>query len=152
MAYEISGTSTPSKVPYKWGLLKYGMKVTARLQPEVKAKPCSFSPINGLTKIEVCDQITDSTDTVWCYCKVGNLYGFILYTSIRDYLRTPGQSIEKVARWVISNDFSTDETRRKALESLGYNYDAVQKVVTGLMPKPAPAKSNKFCVCQFYGR
>ena len=147
MTYEISGTSTPSKVPYKWGLLKNNMKVTARLQPKVTAKPCSFSPIDGLTKIEVCDQITDpDTGRVWDYCRVGDKYGFILYTSIRDYLRTPNQSIDKVARWVIANDFSIDETRRKALESLGYDYEAVQKVVTDLMPKPAPAKSNKFCV------
>lgn len=148
MAYEISGTSTPSKVPYKWGLLKFGMKVTARLQPKVTASPCSFSPIDGLTKIEVCDQITDpDTGRVWDYCKVGDKYGFILYTSIRDYLRTPNQSIEKVARWVIANDFSTNETRRKVLEALGYDYDEVQKVVSDLMPKPKPTeKSGKFCV------
>lgn len=146
MAYEISGTSTPSKTPYKWGLLKYGMKVTARLQPKVTAKPCGFSPVNGLTKIEVCDQIADSKGTLWCYCKVNGLYGFILWTSIRDYLRTPKQSIDKVAHWVIANDFSTDETRKKALELLGYNYNAVQKRVTELMPKQPVTKSNKFCV------
>ena len=144
--YEISGTSTPSKTPYKWGLLKYGMKVTARLQPKVTAKPCGFSPVNGLTKIEVCDQIADSKGTLWCYCRINGLYGYILWTSIRDYLRTPKQSIDKVAHWVIANDFSTDDTRKKALELLGYDYNAVQKRVTELMPKPAPTKPNKFCV------
>lgn len=146
MAYEISGTSTPSKVPYKWGLLKNNMKVTARLQPKVTAKPCGFSPVNGLTKIEVCDQIADSTGTLWCYCKVNGLYGFILWTSIRDYLRTPKQSIDKVAHWVIADDFSTNNTRKKALELLGYDYNAVQKRVTELMPKQPVTKSNKFCV------
>ena len=146
MAYEISGTSTPSKTPYKWGLLKNNMKVTARLQPKVTAKPCGFSPVNGLTKIEVCDQIADSTGTLWCYCKGNGLYGFILWTSIRDYLRTPNQSIEKVAHWVIADDFSTNDTRKKALGLLGYDYNAVQKRVTELMPKQPVAKSNKFCV------
>lgn len=150
MAYEISGTSVPNKTPYKWGLLKNNQKVTARLQPKVTAKPCSFSPIKGLTRIEVCDQITDpSTGRVWCYCRVNGKYGFILYTSIRDYLRTPGQSITKVAQWVIADDFGVDNVRKKALEILGYDYDAVQKKVTELMPKPVVSKS-KFCVWPIY--
>jgi len=144
--YEISGTSTPNKKPYKWGLLKNGQNVTARLQPKVTAKPCSFSPVSGMTKIEVCDQITDSsTGRVWCYCRVNGKYGYILYTSIRDYLRTPGQSIDKVAHWVIADDFSNDDTRRRALISLGYDYDAVQARVTEIMT-PKPSKSSKFCV------
>lgn len=145
MVYEVSGTNVPSKTPYKWGLLKNNMKITARLQPKVTAKPCSFSPIKSLTKIEVCDQTIDSsTGRVWCYCRVNGLYGFILYTSIRDYLRTPNQSITKVAQWVIADDLSTNETRRKALESLGYDYDEVQKVVTDIM---STSKSeSKFCV------
>ena len=148
MTYEISGTSTPSKVPYKWGLLKYGMKVTARLQPKVTAKPCSFSPIDGLTKIEVCDQITDpDTGRVWDYCKVGDKYGFILYTSIRDYLRTPNQSTDKVARWVIANDFSTLETRQKALTALGYDSAEIQSRVNQILgAEPQEPSSNRFCV------
>ena len=146
MAYEISGTSTPSKIPFKWGLLKNNMKVTARMQPQSGAKPCSFSPIQGLTRIEVCDQIADSKGTLWCYCKVGDKYGFILWTSIRDYLRTPNQSIDKVAHWVIADDFGTESVRRNALESLGYDYDAVQKRVSELMPTPKPATLNKFAV------
>lgn len=146
MAYEISGTNTPSKVPFKWGLLKNNMKVTARMQPQSGAKPCGFSPVNGLTKIEVCDQIADSKNVLWCYCKVGDKYGFILWTSIRDYLRTPDQSIDKVAHWVIADDFSTDSIRKKTLELLGYDYDAVQKRVSELMPAPKPTASNKFCV------
>ena len=146
MAYEISGTNTPSKIPYKWGLLKNNMKVTARMQPQSGAKPCGFSPVNGLTKIEVCDQIDDSKNVLWCYCKVGDKYGFILWTSIRDYLRTPDQSIDKVAHWVIADDFGTDSIRKKALESLGYDYDAVQKRVAELMPTPKPTASNKFAV------
>lgn len=146
MAYEISGTLTPSKTPYKWGLLKYGQKILVKAMPRVTAKQCSFSPIAGLTKIEVCDQITDiNTKRVWCYCRVNGLYGFILYNDIRDYLRTPDQSIDKVAHWVLDNDFSTRETRRKALETLGYDYDAVQARVTKIV-SPKPTKANKFCV------
>jgi hypothetical protein len=146
MAYEISGTLTPSKTPYKWGLLKYGQKIQVKAMPRVTAKQCSFSPIAGLTKIEVCDQITDpNTKRVWCYCRVNGLYGFILYNDIRDYLRTPDQSIDKVAHWVLDNDFSTRETRRKALETLGYDYDAVQARVTEIV-SPKPTKANKFCV------
>ena len=148
MTYEISGTSTPSKVPYKWGLLKFGQKVTARLQPKVTAKPCSFSPIEGLTKIEVCDQITDpDTGRVWDYCKVGDKYGFILYTSIRDYLRTPNQSTDKVARWVIANDFSTLETRQTALTALGYDSAEIQSKVNEILgAEPQEPSSNRFCV------
>lgn len=144
--YEISGTGTPNKKPYKWGLLRNHQAVTARLQPKVTAKPCSFSPVYGLTKIEVCDQITDSsTGRVWCYCRVHGKYGYILYTSIRDYLRTPGQSIDKVAHWVIADDFLKDDTRRHALISLGYDYDAVQARVTEILT-PKPSKVSKFCV------
>jgi len=135
-----------SKTPYKWGLLKYGQKVTARLQSKVTAKPCSFSPVNGLTKIEVCDQITDkSTGRVWCYCRINGLYGFILYSSIRDYLRTPGQSLGKVAHWAIDNDFGTLETRQNALSALGYNPDAVQAKVNEILGVE-PYDGSKFCV------
>lgn len=144
--YEISCTGTPNKKPYKWGLLKYGQKVTARKQPKVTAEPCSFSPIAGLTKIEVCDQITDkSTGRAWCYCRVNGLYGFILHSSIRDYLRTPGQSLGKVAHWVIDNDFSTLETRHNALSALGYNPDAVQAEVNEILGVE-PSDKPKFCV------
>lgn len=144
--YEISGTGTPNKNPYKWGLLKYGQKVTARKQPKVTGEPCSFSPIAGLTKIEVCDQITDkSTGRVWCYCRVNGLYGFILHSSIRDYLRTPGQSLGKVAHWVIDNDFGTLETRHNALSALGYNPDAVQAEVNEILGVE-PSDKPKFCV------
>lgn len=146
MAYEISGTSTPSKTPFKWGLLKNNMKVTARMQPQSGAKPCGFSPVNGLTRIEVCDQIADSKGTLWCYCKVNGLYGFILWTSIRDYLRTPKQSIDKVAHWVIADDFGTLETRKKALETLGYNYNDVQARVNEILSTKPVSRSNRFCV------
>lgn len=147
MAYEISGTNSPSKTPYKWGLLKYGQKVTARLQPKITAKACSFSPVAGLTKIEVCDQITDrSTGRIWCYCRISGLYGYILYTSIRDYLRTPNQSVDKVAHWVIADDFGTQETRRKALKTLGYDYDAVQAKVDEILGEKPTAPKNRFCV------
>ena len=144
--YEISGTGTPNKKPYKWGLLKYSQKVTARKQPKVTGEPCSFSPIAGLTKIEVCDQITDkSTGRVWCYCRVNGLYGFILHSSIRDYLRTPGQSLGKVAHWVIDNDFGTLETRQNTLSALGYNPDAVQAEVNEILGVE-PSDKPKFCV------
>lgn len=144
--YEISGTGTPNKKPYKLGLLKYGQKVTARKQPKVTGEPCSFSPVNGLTKIEVCDQITDkSTGRIWCYCRVNGLYGFILHSSIRDYLRTPGQSLGKVAHWVIDNDFGTLETRHNALSALGYNPDAVQAEVNEILGVE-PSDKPKFCV------
>lgn len=133
--YEISGTGTPSKKVIKTGLLKKNQKVTARRQPIVSGKPCSFSPIAGLTRIDVCDYITDKTGKKWAYCRVNGLYGYILYTSIRDYLRTGGQDITKVANWVLADDFGTKDVRRQALESLGYDYDEVQKVVTAIIKK-----------------
>lgn len=126
--YEISGTGTPSKKVLFTGILKLTMKVTARRQPKVSGKPCSFSPVDGLTWIDVCDYIT--TDKKWAYCCINGLYGYILNSSIIDYVRKGGQSIDKVVQWVMDNDFGTRETRRKCLESLGYDYDAVQKVVT----------------------
>lgn len=147
MAYIVSGTGTPSKIPYKWGLLKNGMKVTARLQPKVTAKGCGFSPVKGLTKIEVCDQI--QTDKLWCYCRVNGLYGYILWTSIRDYLRTPAQSTAKVAQWVINDDFGTNDVRRRALTTLGYDYDVVQAKVTAIM-NATPKATSKFCVWPIY--
>ena len=126
--YEISGTGTPSKKVLFAGILKLTMKVTARRQPKVSGEPCSFSPIAGLTWIDVCDYIT--TDKKWAYCCINGLYGYVLNSSIIDYVRKGGQSIDKVVQWVLDNDFGTRETRRKCLESLGYDYDAVQKVVT----------------------
>ena len=126
--YEISGTGTPSKKVLFTGILMNGMKVTARKQPKAGAAPCSFSTVKGLTRISVCDYIT--TDKKWAYCCVNGLYGYILESSIRGYVRTGGQSIDKVVQWVLDDNFSTGETRRKCLEYLGYDYDAVQKVVT----------------------
>lgn len=126
--YEISGTGTPSKKAIFTGILINGMKVTARRQPKVSGTPCSFSTVKGLTRISVCDYIT--TDKKWAYCRINGLYGYILNSSIIDYVRKGGQSIDKVVQWVLDNDFGTRETRRKCLESLGYDYDAVQKVVT----------------------
>lgn len=126
--YEISGTGTPSKKAIFTGILINGMKVTARRQPKVSGTPCSFSTVKGLTRISVCDYIT--TDKKWAYCCVGGKYGYILESSIRDYVRKGGQSIAKVVQWVLDNDFGTLETRRKCLEDLGYDYDAVQKAVT----------------------
>ena len=126
--YEISGTGTPTKKALFTGILKNGMKVTARRQPKVSGEPCSFSPITGLTRITICDYIT--TDKKWAYCCVGGKYGYILESSIRDYVRTGGKSIDKVVQWVFDNDFGTLETRRKCLEDLGYDYDAVQSAVT----------------------
>lgn len=126
--YEISGTGTPSKKVLFTGILKLTMKVTARRQPKVSGEPCSFSPVTGLTRITICDYIT--TDKKWAYCCVGGKYGYILESSIRDYVRKGGQSIAKVVQWVMDDDFGTLDTRRKCLESLGYDYDAVQKAVT----------------------
>lgn len=126
--YEISRTGTPSKKVLYTGILKNGMKVTARRQPKVSGEPCSFSPIAGLTRITICDYIT--TDKKWAYCCVGGKYGYILESSIRDYVRKGGQSIAKVVQWVLDNDFGTLEIRRKCLEDLGYDYDAVQSAVT----------------------
>ena len=126
--YEISGTGTPSKKVLFTGILMNGMQVTARRQPKVSGTPCSFSTVKGLTRISVCDYIT--TDKKWAYCCVGGLYGYILESSIRGYVRTGGQPAEKVAQWVLDDNFSTKEKRRKALEFLGYDYDAIQKIVT----------------------
>ena len=127
--YEISKTGTPNKkTVIKWGLLKNNQKVTPRLQPDESAKPCSFAPVKPLTKIEVYDYIT--TAKRWAYCKVGGKFGFILASSIADYLRIPKQPIDTVVKWVLADDFGTRETRRKALTALGYNYDAIQKIVT----------------------
>lgn len=127
--YEVSKTGTPNKKTIiKWGLLKNNQKVTPRLQPDESAKPCSFAPVKPLTKIEVYDYIT--TKKRWAYCKVGSKFGFILASSIADYLRIPKQPIETVVKWVLADDFGTRETRRKALTALGYNYDTVQEAVT----------------------
>ncbi len=127
--YEVSKTGTPNKTTViKWGLLKNNQKVTPRLQPDESAKPCSFAPVKPLTKIEVYDYIT--TAKRWAYCKVGGKFGFILASSIADYLRIPKQPIDTVVKWVLADDFGTKETRRKALTTLGYNYDAVQAAVT----------------------
>lgn len=126
--YEISGTGTPSKKVLFTGILMNGMQVTARRQPKVSGTPCSFSTVKGLTRISVCDYIT--TDKKWAYCCVGGLYGYILESSIRGYVRQGGQKAEKVAQWVLDDNFSTGEKRRKALEFLGYDYDAIQKIVT----------------------
>ena len=126
---EVSKTGTPNKKTIiKWGLLKNNQKVTPRLQPDESAKPCSFAPVKPLTKIEVYDYIT--TAKRWAYCKVGGKFGFILASSIADYLRIPKQPIDTVVKWVLADDFGTKETRRKALTALGYNYDAVQAAVT----------------------
>ena len=127
--YEVSKTGTPNKkTVIKWGLLKNNQRVTPRLQPDESAKPCSFAPVKPLTKIEVYDYIT--TAKRWAYCKVGGKFGFILASSIADYLRIPKQPIDTVVKWVLADDFGTKETRRKALTTLGYNYDAVQAAVT----------------------
>ena len=126
--YEISKIGTPNKTTcVKWGLLKNNQKVTPRLQPDESAKPCSFSPVQPLTRIEVYDYIT--TAKRWAYCKVGGKYGFILASSISDYLRTPKQPIDKVVSWVLADDFGKKETRWNALRTLGYDADAVQKAV-----------------------
>lgn len=127
--YEVSKTGTPNKTTViKWGLLKNNQKVTPRLQPDESAKPCSFAPVKPLTRIDVYDYIT--TKKRWAYCKVGGKFGFILASSIADYLRIPKQPIDTVVKWVLADDFGTKETRRKALTTLGYNYDAVQAAVT----------------------
>lgn len=126
--YEISKTGTPNKTTcVKWGLLKNGQKVTPRLQPDESAKPCSFSPVQPLTKIEVYDFIT--TAKRWAYCKVSGKYGFILASSISAYLRTPKQSLDKVIEWVLADDFGKKETRWNALKTLGYDADAVQQKI-----------------------
>ena len=126
--YEVSKTGAPNKTTcVKWGLLKNNQRVTPRLQPDETAKACSFAPVEPLTKIEVYDYIT--TAKRWAYCKVGGKYGFILASSISDYLRTSKQPIDKVVSWVLADDFGKKETRWNALKALGYDADAVQKAV-----------------------
>lgn len=138
--YEVSKTGTPNKtVCVKWGLLKNGQRVTARLQPQNGAKPCSFSLVQPLTRIEVYDYIT--TAKRWAYCKVGNKYGFILASSITGYLRTPKQSMDTVVNWVIAGDFGNDPARKNALKTLGYDAAAVQaEVDKRFKPKTGWAK------------
>lgn len=132
--YEVSKTGTPNKTTcVKWGLLKNNQRVTPRLQPDETAKPCSFAPVEPLTKIEVYDYIT--TAKRWAYCKVGGKYGFILASSISDYLRTPKQPIDKVVSWVLADDFGKKETRWNALRTLGYDADAVQGKIDELYGK-----------------
>lgn len=134
--YEVSKTGTPNKTTcIKWGLLKAGQRVTARVQPQNGAKPCSFSLVQPLTKIEVYDYIT--TAKRWAYCKVGNKYGFILASSIIDYLRIPKQSMDTVVKWVIAGDFGNGPTRVSALKTLGYDAAAVQAEVDKRF-KPQP--------------
>lgn len=137
--YEVSGTVVPSKVSVKWGLLKNGQKVTPRMQPDESASPTGFSPVQPLTRIDVCDYIT--TEKRWAYCRVNGLYGFILASSIRDYLRTPGARMDKVVDWVMADDFGTLETRENALRTLGYDVDDVQDAVNdrlGYEPPETP--------------
>lgn len=137
--YEVSGTAVPSKKVQKTGLLKYGQKVTARRFPRVDATPCSFSPVEGLTRIDVCDTIEDETGKKWCYCKVKGLYGFILRSSILDFLRIGGLPTETVAKQVINGDFSTQGTREQALRALGYNPQTIQDKVNEILEvKPQP--------------
>lgn len=139
--YEISKTGAPNKTTcVKWGLLKNNQRVTPRLQPDETAKACSFAPVEPLTKIEVYDYIT--TAKRWAYCKVGGKYGFILASSISDYLRTPKQSMDKVVDWVIADDFGKKETRWNALKALGYDADAVQKAVDERMGHKQDAVTN----------
>lgn len=134
--YEISKTGVPSKVSKQWGLLRYAQKVTARRQPDESAAPCSFSPVSGLTRIDVCDYIT--TDKRWAYCCVGGKYGYILASSISAYLRVSGLPVETVAKQVWDNDFGTLDTRANALKTLGYDVGKVQAAVTA-MAETAPA-------------
>lgn len=130
--YEVSKTGTPNKTTIiKWGLLKNNQRVTPRLQPDESAKPCSFSPVQPLSRIEVYDYIT--TAKRWAYCKVGGKYGFILASSISAYLRTPKQPTDKVVDWVLADDFGKNATRENALKALGYDADAVQKAVNDRM-------------------
>ena len=140
--YEVSKTGTPSKKAFKTGLLKYGKRVTARLQPASGAGPCSFSPIDGLTKISVCDTITDKEGIKWDYCCVDGKYGFILKDSIESYLRTGGQSMDTVVKWVWDGDFGNDPVRSDSLKKLGYNPVAVQAGVNALHSKPVVSKSR----------
>lgn len=139
--YEVSKTGTPNKTTIiKWGLLKNNQRVTPRLQPDESAKPCSFSPVQPLSRIEVYDYIT--TAKRWAYCKVGGKYGFILASSISAYLRTPKQSMDKVVDWVIADDFGKNATRENALKALGYDADAVQKAVNDKLGYKAPEKAD----------
>lgn len=135
--YEVSGTGTPSKKVVKTGLLKYGQKVTARRQPKVTGEPCSFSPVSPLTRIDVCDTISDDTGKKWDYCCVGGKYGYILNSSIRDYLRVGGLPVATVAQQVIKGDFGNDtegsSTRSNALKALGYNAQKVQDEVNRIL-------------------
>ena len=146
--YEVSKTGTPNKTTcIKWGLLKNNQRVTPRLQPDETAKPCSFAPVQPLTRIDVYDYIT--TAKRWAYCKVNGKYGFILASSISAYLRTPKQSITKVVDWVLANDFGTLETRRKALTVLGYDYDTVQNAVTERV-RPSGSASVRLYAPRFW--
>lgn len=140
--YEVSKTGTPSKKAFKTGLLKYGKRVTARLQPASGADPCSFSPIDGLTQISVCDTITDKEGIKWDYCCVSGKYGFILHDSMESYLRTGGQPIDTVVKWVWDGDFGNDPVRSDSLKKLGYNPVAVQAGVNVLHNKPVVSKSR----------
>lgn len=151
--YEVSGTGTPSKKVQKTGLLKFGQKVTARRQPKVSGEPCSFAPVLPLTRIDVCDTIADDTGREWCYCCVGDKYGFILQTSIRDYLRVGGLPLETVAQQVIKGDFGDGDTRKKALKALGYDSQKVQDKVDeirGVVVKPPSANRIRVHAVWFF--
>ena len=151
--YEVSGSGTPSKKVQKTGLLKFGQKVTARRQPRVSGGPCSFSPVLPLTRIDVCDTIADDTGRKWCYCCVGDKYGFILQTSIRDYLRIGGLPLETVAQQVIKGDFGDGDTRKKALKELGYDPQKVQDKVDeirGVVIKPPSASRIRIHAVWFF--
>ena len=140
--YEISGSGTPSKKVAVTGLLKNSQSVTARRQPISGAAPCSFSPVTGLTKIDICDAITDRDGISWNYCCVNGKYGFILKKSIDDYLRVGGQALDKVARWVKAGDFGNDSVRSDALKKLGYDSGLVQSAVNTLYGSKPVAKNN----------
>lgn len=138
--YEISRAGAPSKKVLFTGILKNGKNIAARLQPDESAKQCSFSPVKGLTRISVCDYI--STDKRWAYCCINGLYGYILASSIEEYVRIGGQKIDTVVQWVLSDDFGTRGTRKKCLEDLGYNYDDIQAAVTARINAEKPTVSS----------
>lgn len=46
-------------------------------------KLCSFSPLKKGTKVQVCDEVTNTSGEKWCFIKYKDLYGF----AISDYLQ-----------------------------------------------------------------
>jgi lysozyme len=60
----------------------------------------------------------------------------------------PTLTIEEAAKKVIAGEFSNGGNRKKAIEALGLNYDAVQKRVNELLSASSPKADKCLLLCR----